>query len=149
MAHSQDEKMNLFISIFKSNATDVSRSCKAFKINRKTFYDWYNSDTAFREAVEEARQEIKDFGESQLLTLMKGIPKLDAEGKIIGWVSRPDTAAIIFFNKTKNKDRGYVERVEIRNREEPTIDMAKLSAEERKQLYDLIAKADDDGNDNG
>lgn len=148
MAHSQEDK-ELFISIFKSNTTDVSRSCKAFKINRKTFYDWYKTDEAFREAVDEAREEVKDFGESQLLTLMKGIPKLNPAGKIIGWISRPDTAAIIFFNKTKNKDRGYVERMEIRNREEPTIDMAKLSAEERKQLYDLIAKADEDSSDNG
>jgi hypothetical protein len=41
---------------------------------------------------------------------MKGIPKLDADGKHIGWLSRPDTACIIFYNKTKNKDRGYDER---------------------------------------
>jgi hypothetical protein len=148
MAHSQADK-EMFISIFRSNATDVSRSCKAFGINRKTFYDWYNAEEAFREAVEEARQEVKDFGESQLLTLMKGIPKLNRAGKIVGWIARPDTAAIIFFNKTKNKDRGYIERVEIRNREEPTIDMAKLSAEERNQLYDLLAKADEDSSVTG
>ena len=148
MAHSQADK-ELFIQIFKSNATNLSSSCRAFKINRKTFYDWYNADENFREAVEEARMEIKDFGESQLFTLMKGIPKLDKKGKLIGWISRPDTAAIIFFNKTKNKDRGYVERMEIRNREEPTIDMAKLSEDERKQLYDLIAKADESSDNNG
>jgi len=148
MAYS-DEERQTFITIFRSNATDVGRAAKAFGINRKTFYDWYNTDEAFRAAVEEARDEIKDFGESQLLTLMKGIPKLDKQGKIIGWISRPDTAAIIFFNKTKNKDRGYVERMEIRNREEPTIDMAKLTEAERKQLYRLIAKADDNGDISG
>jgi len=136
------EDKALFIEVFRSNATDVSRACKAFKIARRTFYNWYNdADSTFREAVEDARNEIKDFAESQLLTLMKGIPKLDEKtGKIIGWVSRPDTAAIIFFNKTKNKDRGYVERVEVRNRDEApaSIDMTKLTAEQRQQLYDLF-----------
>jgi hypothetical protein len=145
MAYSEADRQQ-FITIFKSNATDVSRACKAFKINRKTFYDWYKSDEDFKAAVEEAREEIKDFGESQLLTLMKGIPKLDKHGKITGWISRPDTAAIIFFNKTKNKDRGYVERMEIRNREEPSINMERLTEAERKELYNLIDKADDNSN---
>jgi hypothetical protein len=148
MAYSEADRQT-FIGIFRSNATDVSRACKAFGIDRVTFYRWYNGDEAFKAAVEECRDEIKDFGESQLLTLMKGIPKLDKHGKITGWISRPDTAAIIFFNKTKNKDRGYVERMEIRNREEPSIDMAKLTEAERKQLYKLIEKADDNGDVSG
>jgi hypothetical protein len=141
MEHTHADKLK-FIEVFRSNATDVSRACKAFKIARKTFYAWYNdgADSRFREAVDEAREEIKDFAESQLLTLMKGIPKLDDTGKIVGWISRPDTAAIIFFNKTRNKDRGYVERLEVRNRnEEPaSIDMSKLTAEQRQQLYGLL-----------
>jgi AcrR family transcriptional regulator len=111
MVYTAEDKQK-FVAIFKSNATDVSRACKAMGIGRKTFYNWYNDkdDSTFRDAIDDAREEIKDFAESQLLTLMKGIPKLDADGRIVGWVSRPDTACIIFFNKTKNKDRGYDER---------------------------------------
>jgi hypothetical protein len=106
-----------FVTVFKSNATDVSRSTKAFNISRKTFYNWMDDTTlldgenTFADLITEAREEMKDFGESQLLTLMKGIPKIDeATGRLIGWVARPDTACIIFYNKTKNKDRGYDER---------------------------------------
>jgi len=110
MAYTDDQRRQL-IEIFKLNATDVGRACKAFGINRKTFYEWYNEIPWFKEAVEDAREEMKDFGESQLLLIMKGIPKLDkVTGRQIGWVEKPDTAAIIFFNKTKNKDRGYDER---------------------------------------
>jgi hypothetical protein len=103
-----------FVELFKSNATDVSRACKAMgrtpEMQRSTFYDWYNNEPWFKAAIDQAREAICDFAESQLLTLMKGIPKLDAQGRITGWVSRPDTACIIFFNKTKNKNRGYDER---------------------------------------
>lgn len=109
--HTKEQKL-AFVAVFRSNATDVSRACKAYNITRQTFYNWYNDteDKDFKNAIDDARDEIKDFAESQLLTLMKGIPKLDADGRIIGWTARPDTACIIFFNKTKNKDRGYDER---------------------------------------
>jgi hypothetical protein len=108
--HSAEGKEQ-FVQIFKSNATDVGRACKAFGISRQTFYDWMKDpDTTFAQAIAEAREEMKDFGESQLLMLMKGIPKLDDDGKHTGWRVRPDTACVIFFNKTKNKDRGYDER---------------------------------------
>lgn len=147
MNHTAEDKEQ-FIAIFRSNATDVSQSCKAFGISRVTFYEWCKNDELFAAQVAECREEIKDFGESQLLRLMKGIPKLDDKGKHIGYLVRPDTACIIFFNKTKNKDRGYVERLEVRNRDEApsTVDMTKLTAEQREQLYGLldIANKDDD-----
>ena len=136
-----DERL-AFIPIFRSNATDVSRSCKAFGISRTAFYEWYNNpeDKRFREAIEEEREAMKDFGESQLLTLMKGIPKLDATGKLIGWTSRPDTACIIFYNKTKNKDRGYDERTLIKREGELPWDITVQvsSPEEAKMLKDFL-----------
>jgi len=111
-AYTIDDKMQ-FVELFKSKATDVSRACKAFGISRHTFYNWYNdpNDKRFRDAIDDGREEIKDFGESQLLTLMRGIPEIDkTTGRQTGWVVRPDTACVIFFNKTRNKDRGYDER---------------------------------------
>jgi hypothetical protein len=136
-----DERLE-FIPIFRSNATDVSRACKAFGISRTAFYEWYNNtdDKRFRDAVEECREEMKDFGESQLLTLMKGIPKLDATGKLIGWTSRPDTACIIFYNKTKNKDRGYDERSIIKREGELPWDITVnvSTPEEARMLKDFL-----------
>ncbi len=51
----------------------------------------------FKSAYEEAQNAMKDFAESQLY-------KLIAEG---------NTAAIIFYLKTKARDRGYSERIDI------------------------------------
>lgn len=105
-----DEEKLKFVDYFRNNAGDVSRACKAFKIARKTFYNWYNTIPDFKDAVDEVREELKDFGESQLMLLMKGIPETDKNNKLTGWKVKPDVAAVIFFNKTKNKDRGYSER---------------------------------------
>ncbi len=41
MVYTAEDKQK-FVAIFKSNATDVSRACKAMGIGRKTFYNWYN-----------------------------------------------------------------------------------------------------------
>lgn len=143
------EEKRLFITIFKNNATDVSRSCKAYGIDRKTFYAWYNDkeDSTFREWVDEERETIKDFGESQLLTLMKGIPKLDKDGKMVGWISRPDTACIIFFNKTKNKDRGYDERQVIKREGNwlESLNIQVTSPEQAQQLKEFLSTPDDGG----
>lgn len=112
MAHSKEERQQA-VEIYKNNATNVSLTCKAMNISRKTWYEWYNTDDDFADAVNDAKEEIKDFGESQLLQLMKGIPTKDRNGRLTGWKVKPDTAAVIFFNKTKNKDRGYIERQEV------------------------------------
>jgi hypothetical protein len=143
----KDEDKERFIQLFKSNATNVSSTCKAMAANfqRSTYYDWYNAGGWFKEAIDAAREDMCDFGESQLFTLMKGIPKLDENNRIVDWVMPPSAAAIIFFNKTRNKNRGYVERMEVRQRNEtPSINMAKLTADERQALYDLLDKADAD-----
>ena len=135
-----------FVEVFRSHATNTTSACKAFGISRPTFYTWLKEDEAFAKAIEAEHEAIKDFGESQLLTLMKGIPKLDEAGRIIGWVSRPDTACIIFFNKTKNKDRGYDER-NIIKREGDWLDGVTIqvsSVEQAQQLKDFL-NSDDDG----
>jgi hypothetical protein len=134
-----------FITIFRNKATDVSQACKAFGISRTAFYDWYKQDEAFAAAVDDEREAMKDFGESQLLQLMKGIPKLDATGKLIGWVSRPDTACIIFYNKTKNKDRGYDERSIIK-REGNWLDAITIqvtTAEQAQALKEFLTSEPD------
>lgn len=50
-----------------------------------------------REAITQAREDLKDFAESKLLR------RIDDD----------DLTAIIFFLKTQAKDRGYVERAEV------------------------------------
>lgn len=59
------------------------------------FYRWLEQP-AFKSKVEGTKLDVKDFGEDALFDLMrKGNP-----------------AAVIFFNKCRNKDRGYIEKSE-------------------------------------
>jgi len=78
---------------------NVTESCKACGISRRTFYDWKNQDEEFKTALES-----EDF-EERLMDFV--------ESKLIKKAEKEDTAVIIFMAKTKCKKRGYVERNEI------------------------------------
>ena len=70
-------------------------------MTRQLYYKWLEDDPAFAEAVESIRQEQIDTVESALLNKIE-------DG---------DTTAVIFYLKTKGKERGYSERTELTGRD--------------------------------
>lgn len=75
----------------------VTTACKKVGCARSTFYEYYNKDIKFKNAVDELQNMTLDFAESQLHKQIK-------DG---------NTTATIFYLKTKGKKRGYIERQEI------------------------------------
>lgn len=131
-----EEKEALLEALNKSSGI-VASACKAVNISRFTFYKWYNEDEDFREKVDDVQELQKDFAEALILKKMK-------EG---------DTTMIIFYAKTKMKDRGYSERVEHTGANgEPLlraaeIDINKLTEEQRKVLLSIGEQALNDKED--
>lgn len=74
----------------------VSTACENVGIARVTHYDWMKKDDEYKEAVHDINQRTGDFVEGALLKKIK-------DG---------DTTGIIFYCKTKLKNRGYIERIE-------------------------------------
>ena len=74
----------------------VTTACKQVGIGRTQFYEWLK-DPEFKAEVDAIQDIALDFAESQLHQQIKG----------------GNTAATIFYLKTKGKRRGYVERQEI------------------------------------
>ena len=86
-----------FIEIFKKNMGLLIVSCaKANVKSPKTFYRWLEIPK-FKEEIELARLNLKDFGESALISLLRD----------------QNPAVVLHFNKTKNRDRGYGEQINI------------------------------------
>jgi hypothetical protein len=97
----------------------VSTACESMKISRQTHYRWLSQDKEYKMACDELMNMTLDFAESQLHGLIKN----------------GNTAAIIFFLKTKGKERGYVERQEVKVQQ----DKPDLSGYSTDQLIDLVA----------
>jgi hypothetical protein len=75
----------------------VKTACQEVGIARQTHYNWMEADPDYKQAVESIGEGVIDFVESKLHTL----------------IVNGDTAATIFYMKTKAKKRGYVERQEL------------------------------------
>lgn len=108
----------------------VTFACEKVRLSRQTFYRWCRDDPEFKERVDAINELQIDVAEASLLKK----------------IQRGDTTAIIFYLKTKGKDRGYSERreisipggVELKN----DFDVSKLSDEERKVLLKIAEKQD-------
>lgn len=85
-----------FPELLKKSLGIVTNACKAANINRETYYSWRNKDPEFAAACDAAQEFTGDFVESKLLKL----------------IDQEDTSAVIFYCKTKLKNRGYIERRE-------------------------------------
>ena len=72
----------------------VTSACREVGVSRVTYYDYYNNDPEFKKAVDELSNVALDFAESQLHKR----------------ISQGDTTGIIFYLKTKGKNRGYIEK---------------------------------------
>lgn len=86
-----NKKKAEFLEFFELNQGNVSKACKACNVSRSAVYRWRDDDDGFRNSWIEVEESLKDEGESILRELMKA----------------RDTTAVIFYLKTKCKDRGY------------------------------------------
>lgn len=82
-----------FLIALEAKAGNISHSCKAIGISRRTFYNWMDSDEVFSAQFLEVREGLIDFAEATLLTLIK----------------EKQPAATIFFLKTQARHRGYLD----------------------------------------
>lgn len=97
IARETREKKVQVLKIFEKKGANVSATCEAANIGRRTFYYWRENDKDFDAACKDIEEALVDFAESMLMQ------KISAD---------KDLTAIIFYLKTKGKDRGYVERTE-------------------------------------
>ncbi len=89
-----DDRKEKVLVALKASLGIITTACEAAGISNTTFINWRNADPEFRAAVEAIESRQGDFVESKLLE------KINAG----------DTTAIIFYLKTKGKNRGYSER---------------------------------------
>lgn len=84
------------IQIYEKKGCNITATCTALGISRKTFYEWKEKKKKLAEGLEAAEEAIIDF----------------AESKLIEHINNDDVQALIFFLRTKGKKRGYVEKTE-------------------------------------
>lgn len=98
-------KKQEFIKHYVDTFGNITKTCNKVGISRTTFYNWMQNDENFKADIEasEPLEQALDFAEHHLMKRIK-------EGS--------DTC-LIFFLKTKGKHRGYIEKQQIEQVQEP------------------------------
>ena len=107
-----NNKKKEMIEALKKSLGIVTKACEIVNIDRKTHYNWYNSDPEYKESVDSIQDIAIDFVESKLYEKFNGIEV--QKGDEVYTVPPSDTA-IIFYLKTKGKQRGYKEEHTVDN----------------------------------
>ncbi len=81
--------------LYRKKAGNVAATCDAIGCSRTAFYKWRDKSKKLREMLEEVDESLIDLAESKLME------NIDAG----------EVTSLIFFLKTKGKNRGYVETV--------------------------------------
>ena len=91
-------------------------ACDVIGLNPRTFRQWMAEDQEFKQAVEDAVDICRERRDEE------------AEKALYDLVEAKDTTAVIFYNKTRNKHKGYTERfLPQQPKEEPKPETPALS----------------------
>jgi hypothetical protein len=91
-----DRNKKILLAALEKSLGVVTTACRAVNLSRQQHYHWMEVDPEYKAAVQALSEVAIDFAESKLHKL----------------IENNDTAATIFYLKTKGKKRGYIERVE-------------------------------------
>ena len=96
MSDINDNKKKMLEALEKTLGI-VTHAANMVGIHRDCHYRWMKEDAEYKLAAESIGDSVLDF----------------AESKLHGLIDKGDTAATIFYMKTKGKKRGYIERQEL------------------------------------
>jgi hypothetical protein len=107
--------------------------CAKLAVHRTTLDEWIAGNEAIAEAYRDEKEKLKDL----------------ADERLVEQIQMGNLGAIIWYQKTQCRDRGYSERVETAHSGEVSVtvtpDLSKLSVEELQQLERMLAKAGAEG----
>lgn len=101
MPTNSDIQKRAMLDALEKSLGIVTTACKQVGIARSTHYEWMQSDSEYKEAVESIADIALDFAESQLHKQ----------------IQNGEVSSTIFYLKTKGRKRGYSES--INNDEKP------------------------------
>lgn len=99
------QKKTAMLAALRSSLGIVTRAAELVGIDRRTHYRWMREDDEYRQDVDDLQEVALDFAESKLHKLMD-------DG---------NAASIIFYLKTKGRNRGYIER-QVEVTKQPTVE---------------------------
>jgi hypothetical protein len=110
-----------FLKALENGMGIITNALEACNVPRAKYLIWYNNDEEFSKMVLQIQEKQIDFVESKLLEK----------------INNGDTQAILFYLKTKGKDRGYTEKPQIDDNKNVVININALLPRKKKEILDI------------
>lgn len=132
ISEADNRKQNLLAALRETRGI-VSVACVRAGVARRTFYNWLDTDKDFRRAVEDVNEEAVDF----------------VEGKLLERIEEGKERSIIFFLKTRGKERGYRENGSSENQmlNRELAKMFSKAYDGKSSRFDPLSDDEDEGED--
>lgn len=92
---------------------NYSKIASAFGVTRHTVYNWCKEDPDFQEIINDFKMRLFDHALEAARALTVGVPKVSKDGRLIGWIERPDGNMVRYILSTLGKNEGFTERKEL------------------------------------
>ena len=131
-----------FREVMSTAHGNISEAASLLRVSRQAVHKWVKEDPEFKEAVDEHRKRLFDecLGQARILAL--GLPKIK-DGKLVGWIEKPDGQMLRFFLQTLGRDEGFGNSVDITSNGEALPKVINLICDTKAEGPSALA--DNDG----
>lgn len=103
-----------FRKALKQTGGNLTQTAELFGVDRTTIYAWIKSDPDFAAALKDARGKMLDECITMSRIVALGIPEKDPSGRIIGWVSPPDSSMLRYLLGTLGRNEGFGDSLDVK-----------------------------------
>ncbi len=105
-------KLEKFREAAEKCGGNITKIAKAFNRTRGQVYEWMRKDAEFKAVIDDSRGSMVDDCISIAHILAKGIPDIQ-DGKMVGWIERPDASMVRFILSTQGRKEGFGENLDV------------------------------------
>ena len=106
-------KIEVFTEVCTKARGNKTRIAEALGVSRVIVHNWINNDPRFKKAVEDQQGRLFDRLLQTAESVALGVPKLDKDGKRIGWKEAPDTKMLTYLIGHLGVKEGFGDRLDI------------------------------------
>lgn len=131
---------DIFKKVVNQKRGNLTRVAEHFEVERITVYDWIKKNPGFKEIVEDARMRLFDDCLSTSEIVAHGIPEKDENGKIVGWIERPDGNMLRYLMSTLGRKEGFGESIDLTTNGKDISPARVLTLKEVKEMLSDFEK---------
>lgn len=116
---------------------NITKIAKAFGRTRGQVHKWVRDDEEFAEVINDSRGSLVDDCISTARILANGIPDIQ-DGKLCGWLERPDASMVRFILSTLGRKEGFGENIDVttNGKDVNGVDLFRVLTKEEVKNFD-------------